>query len=44
MTGTRIKQSVSSTPEELHMDDDTTVDKQEYSSGGEDIRRDHIPT
>ncbi|GKD78057.1 hypothetical protein Tco_1340678 [Tanacetum coccineum] len=43
-TDTRIKLSVSSTPEELHMDDDTTADEQAYSSGGEDIGRDHIPT
>ncbi|GJZ04316.1 retrovirus-related pol polyprotein from transposon TNT 1-94 [Tanacetum coccineum] len=43
-TDTRIKPSVSSTPEELHMDDDTTADEQAYSSGGEDIGRDHIPT
>ncbi|GJS29436.1 hypothetical protein Tco_0490056 [Tanacetum coccineum] len=26
------------------MDDDTTADEQAYSSGGEDIGRDHIPT
>ncbi|GJV18939.1 retrovirus-related pol polyprotein from transposon TNT 1-94 [Tanacetum coccineum] len=44
MTDTRIKPSVSSIPEELHMDDDTTADEQAYSSGGEDIGRDHIPT
>ncbi|GJW00247.1 hypothetical protein Tco_1555498 [Tanacetum coccineum] len=42
-TDTRIKPSVSSTPEELYMDDNTTADKQAYSSGGEDIGRDHIP-
>ncbi|GKE81005.1 hypothetical protein Tco_1551005, partial [Tanacetum coccineum] len=41
---TRIKPSVSPIPEELHMDDDTTVDEQAYSSSGEDIGRDHIPT
>ncbi|GJW72357.1 hypothetical protein Tco_0129274 [Tanacetum coccineum] len=29
---------------ELHMDDDTTADEQAYSSSGEDVRRDHIPT
>ncbi|GJT12602.1 hypothetical protein Tco_0859644 [Tanacetum coccineum] len=29
---------------ELHMDDDMTADKQAYSSSGEDVRRDHIPT
>ncbi|GKB74369.1 hypothetical protein Tco_0935781 [Tanacetum coccineum] len=43
-TSTRIKPSVSPIPEELHMDDDTTADEQTYSSGGEDVRRDHIPT
>ncbi|GKC40630.1 hypothetical protein Tco_1053014, partial [Tanacetum coccineum] len=42
-TDIRIKPSVLSTPEELHMDDDTTVDEQSYSSGDEDIGRDHIP-
>ncbi|GKD32371.1 hypothetical protein Tco_1247880 [Tanacetum coccineum] len=26
------------------MDDDTTADEQAYSSSGEDVRRDHIPT
>ncbi|GKE36727.1 hypothetical protein Tco_1460132, partial [Tanacetum coccineum] len=31
-------------PEELHMDDDTTADEQAYSSSGEDVGRDHIPT
>ncbi|GJY21047.1 hypothetical protein Tco_0393613 [Tanacetum coccineum] len=44
MTDTSLKPSVSSIPEELHMDDDTTADKQAYSSSGEDIGRDHIPT
>ncbi|GJZ94069.1 hypothetical protein Tco_0666272 [Tanacetum coccineum] len=43
-TDIRIKPYVSSIPKELHMDDDTTADEQEYSSGGEDIGRDHIPT
>ncbi|GJY52223.1 hypothetical protein Tco_0443070 [Tanacetum coccineum] len=43
-TNTRIKPSVSPIPEELHMDDDTTADKQAYSSSGEDVGRDHIPT
>ncbi|GJY32497.1 hypothetical protein Tco_0416966, partial [Tanacetum coccineum] len=43
MTDTRLKPSVSSIPEELHMDDDTTVDEQAYSSSGEDVGRDHIP-
>ncbi|GKG56155.1 hypothetical protein Tco_0577230, partial [Tanacetum coccineum] len=36
--------SVLSIPEELHMGDDTTADKQAYSSSCEDIGRDHIPT
>ncbi|GKC29836.1 hypothetical protein Tco_1037130, partial [Tanacetum coccineum] len=36
--------SVSPIPEELHMDDDTTVDEQAYSSSGEDVGCDHIPT
>ncbi|GKC81776.1 hypothetical protein Tco_1137493 [Tanacetum coccineum] len=44
MTDTRIKSSISPIPEELHMGDDTTVDEQAYSSSGEDVRRDHIPT
>ncbi|GJU69681.1 hypothetical protein Tco_1255940 [Tanacetum coccineum] len=44
MTDTRIKPSVSPIPEELHMDDDTTADEQAYSSSGEDVGRDHIPT
>ncbi|GKG52768.1 hypothetical protein Tco_0549880, partial [Tanacetum coccineum] len=43
MTDTRIKPSVSSIPEELHMDDDMITDEQAYSSGAEDIRDDHIP-
>ncbi|GJR90477.1 hypothetical protein Tco_0214488 [Tanacetum coccineum] len=43
-TGTRLKSSVSPIPKELHMDDDTTADEQAYSSSGEDIGRDHIPT
>ncbi|GJW94215.1 putative ribonuclease H-like domain-containing protein [Tanacetum coccineum] len=42
-TDTRIKPSVSSIPEELHMEDDTTPDKQVQSSGDEDIGHDHIP-
>ncbi|GJT08830.1 hypothetical protein Tco_0843292 [Tanacetum coccineum] len=44
MTDTRLKPSVSSIPEELHIDDDTTTDEQAYSSSGEDVGRDHIPT
>ncbi|GJY91289.1 hypothetical protein Tco_0506485 [Tanacetum coccineum] len=43
-TDTKIKPSVSPIPEELHMDDDTTTDEQAYSSSGEDIGHDHIPT
>ncbi|GKG37878.1 hypothetical protein Tco_0457101, partial [Tanacetum coccineum] len=43
-TDTRIKPSVSPIPEELHMDDDMTADEQAYSSSGEDVGRDHIPT
>ncbi|GJU90108.1 E-beta-farnesene synthase [Tanacetum coccineum] len=43
-TDTRLKSSVSSIPEELHMDDDTTLDEQVQSSGDEDIGHDHIPT
>ncbi|GKC15259.1 hypothetical protein Tco_1012041, partial [Tanacetum coccineum] len=43
-TNTRIKPSVSPIPEELHMDNDTTRDEQAYSSSGEDVGRDHIPT
>ncbi|GJV20673.1 hypothetical protein Tco_1369693 [Tanacetum coccineum] len=44
MTDTRLKPSVLLIPEELHMDDDTTVDEQAYLSSGEDVGRDHIPT
>ncbi|GKE57957.1 hypothetical protein Tco_1497142, partial [Tanacetum coccineum] len=44
MTGTRIKPLVSPIPEELHMGDDTAADEQAYSSSGEDVRRDRIPT
>ncbi|GKF89021.1 hypothetical protein Tco_0262984 [Tanacetum coccineum] len=43
-TDTRLKSSVSSIPEELHMDDDTTPDEQAQLSGDEDIGHDHIPT
>ncbi|GJZ12046.1 hypothetical protein Tco_0546805 [Tanacetum coccineum] len=42
-TDTRIKPYVSSTPEELHMDDDATADEQVHSSDDEDIRKDYIP-
>ncbi|GJU48363.1 hypothetical protein Tco_1217918 [Tanacetum coccineum] len=44
MIDTRLKPSVSPIPEELHMDDATTADKQAYLSNGEDVGRDHIPT
>ncbi|GKF18150.1 hypothetical protein Tco_0063068, partial [Tanacetum coccineum] len=44
MTDTRIKPSISPIPEELHMGDDTTSNEQAYSSSGEDVGRDHIPT
>ncbi|GKB03340.1 hypothetical protein Tco_0831429 [Tanacetum coccineum] len=44
LTDTRLKSSVSLIPKELHMDDDTTADEQAYSSSGEDVGRDHIPT
>ncbi|GKG15550.1 hypothetical protein Tco_0357873, partial [Tanacetum coccineum] len=43
-TDTRIKPSVSLIPEELYMDDDTTLDEQVQSFGDEDIGHDHIPT
>ncbi|GJZ00015.1 hypothetical protein Tco_0517444 [Tanacetum coccineum] len=41
---TRLKSFVLSIPEELHMDDDTTLDEQVQSSSDEDIGHDHIPT
>ncbi|GJW56626.1 hypothetical protein Tco_0103357 [Tanacetum coccineum] len=44
MTDTTIKPSISPIPEELHMGDDSTADEQAYSSSGEDVGRDHIPT
>nr|GEY36827.1 hypothetical protein [Tanacetum cinerariifolium] len=40
---TRFKQSLSSIPEDLHMDDDSAPDEQVHSSDDEDIRNDHIP-
>ncbi|GKG11328.1 hypothetical protein Tco_0342728, partial [Tanacetum coccineum] len=43
-TDTRFKPSISSIPEELHMDYDMTHDEQVQSSGNEDIGHDHIPT
>ncbi|GKE20960.1 hypothetical protein Tco_1432472, partial [Tanacetum coccineum] len=42
-TDTRLKPSVSSISEELHIDDDTTPDVQVQSSSDEDIGHDHIP-
>ncbi|GKE09473.1 hypothetical protein Tco_1413024 [Tanacetum coccineum] len=43
-TDTILKTFVSSIPEDLHMDADTDLDEQVYSSGDEDIGHDHIPT
>ncbi|GJY63360.1 hypothetical protein Tco_0464820 [Tanacetum coccineum] len=43
MTDTRIKPSIITIPDDLYMDDETTVDEQAYSSGDE-VGRDHIPT
>ncbi|GKE45066.1 hypothetical protein Tco_1472350 [Tanacetum coccineum] len=42
-TDSRLKPSVSSIPEDLHMDADSAPDEQVYSSDDEDIRHDHIP-
>ncbi|GKA44524.1 retrovirus-related pol polyprotein from transposon TNT 1-94, partial [Tanacetum coccineum] len=42
-TDIRLKPSVSSIPEELHMDDDMTPDEHVQSSSDEDIGHDHIP-
>nr|GEV18376.1 hypothetical protein [Tanacetum cinerariifolium] len=42
-TDTRLKPSVLSIPEDLHMDDDMTPDKQVQSSDDEDIENAHIP-
>nr|GEV23130.1 hypothetical protein [Tanacetum cinerariifolium]GEV88728.1 hypothetical protein [Tanacetum cinerariifolium] len=39
---TRIGPSISSTPKDLHMDDDMSPDAQAYSSDDEDIRNAHI--
>ncbi|GKB00699.1 hypothetical protein Tco_0828692 [Tanacetum coccineum] len=44
MNDTRLKPFALRIPEELHMDNDTTIDEQAYSSSGEDVGRDHIPT
>nr|GEW66378.1 hypothetical protein [Tanacetum cinerariifolium] len=42
-TNTRVKPSVSSIPEDLHMDDDTASDEQVHSSDDKDIGNAHIP-
>ncbi|GJS67164.1 hypothetical protein Tco_0681728 [Tanacetum coccineum] len=42
-TDTRIKPSITTIPDDLYMDDDTTADEQAYSSG-EEVGRDHILT
>ncbi|GKA73712.1 hypothetical protein Tco_0780014 [Tanacetum coccineum] len=42
-TDTRLKPSVSSIPEDLHMDADSAPDEQVSSSDDEDIGNDHIP-
>ncbi|GJX57123.1 hypothetical protein Tco_0287020 [Tanacetum coccineum] len=42
-TDTRIKPLITTIPDDLYMDDETTADEQAYSSGDE-VRRDHIPT
>nr|GEX83915.1 histone deacetylase 14 [Tanacetum cinerariifolium] len=42
-TDTRLRSSVSSNPEDLHMDDDMAPDAQVHSSDDEDIRNAHIP-
>nr|GEX63869.1 hypothetical protein [Tanacetum cinerariifolium] len=42
-TGTRLKPSVSLTPEDLQMDDDMAPDAQAHSSNDEDIGNAHIP-
>ncbi|GJW38804.1 hypothetical protein Tco_0064649 [Tanacetum coccineum] len=44
ITDTRLKPSISSIPEDLHMDDDTAPDEQVHSSDDEDLKNDHIPT
>ncbi|GKA04783.1 hypothetical protein Tco_0683903, partial [Tanacetum coccineum] len=40
---TRLKTSVSSTPDDLNMDDDSVHDEQVHSFDDEDIGNDHIP-
>nr|GEY71536.1 hypothetical protein [Tanacetum cinerariifolium] len=42
-TNTRLMPSVSSTPEDLHMDDDMAPNAQVYLSDDEDIENAHIP-
>ncbi|GJZ27462.1 hypothetical protein Tco_0571715 [Tanacetum coccineum] len=42
-TDTRLKPSISSIPEDLHMDADSAPAEQVHSSDDEDIRNDHIP-
>ncbi|GJW42983.1 hypothetical protein Tco_0071782 [Tanacetum coccineum] len=42
-TDTRIKPSITTIPDDLYMDDETTADEHAYSSGDE-VGRDHIPT
>nr|GEU48470.1 hypothetical protein [Tanacetum cinerariifolium] len=44
MTDTRLRLSVSSTLEDLQMDDDMALDAQAYSSDDEDIGNAYIPT
>ncbi|GKB93925.1 hypothetical protein Tco_0980062 [Tanacetum coccineum] len=42
-TDTRVKPSITTIPDDLYMDDETTADEQAYSSGDE-VGHDHIPT
>ncbi|GKA23885.1 hypothetical protein Tco_0709918 [Tanacetum coccineum] len=42
-TDTRIKPSITTIPDDLDIDDETTADEQAYSSG-EEVGRNHIPT
>nr|GEV05025.1 hypothetical protein [Tanacetum cinerariifolium] len=42
-TDTRLRPSISSIPEDLHMDDDMAPDEQVHSSDDEDIGNAHIP-
>nr|GEX21341.1 hypothetical protein [Tanacetum cinerariifolium] len=44
MTNTRIRSSISSTPEDLHVDDDIAPDAQAHSSDDEDIGNAYIST